>query len=279
MPFADSTLARIYYETHGPSEGPAVVFAHGAGGNTLSWWQQVPHFAARQRVVTLDHRGFGRSTCAPDDFHPKHFPTDLLSVLDAEGISSAVLVCQSLGGWTGLRTAVSNPERVDGLVLCDTPGGLWLPVVVEALAGVSARAGSEGIRGHAALAPDYPERRPEMAFLYDQISAHNERFEPAMLARMVDEEGRTLPEALAGYAVPTLMLVGECDQLFPAAMLHAVAEAIPGCRVHDFPGVGHSTYFEDPDTFNRVVEGFVARVVRRGGRSPSGERSLRDPGA
>ena len=60
MPRVERPNAAIYYEVCG--EGPPLVFAHGAGGNTLVWWQQVPYFAARYRVVTFDHRGFGRST-------------------------------------------------------------------------------------------------------------------------------------------------------------------------------------------------------------------------
>ena len=37
--------AELYYERHG--EGPALLFAHGVGGNALSWWQQVPYFRDR----------------------------------------------------------------------------------------------------------------------------------------------------------------------------------------------------------------------------------------
>ena len=61
----------LYYETNGGGESngdgetigaePAVVFAHGAGGNHLSWWQQVPAFSELYRCVTFDHRGFGQS--------------------------------------------------------------------------------------------------------------------------------------------------------------------------------------------------------------------------
>ena len=38
---------QLHYEVHGPAIGsaPAIIFAHGAGGNGLSWWQQVPAFS------------------------------------------------------------------------------------------------------------------------------------------------------------------------------------------------------------------------------------------
>ena len=40
MAFADVNGVSMYYEVHG--EGTPVVFAHGSGGNHISWWQQIP---------------------------------------------------------------------------------------------------------------------------------------------------------------------------------------------------------------------------------------------
>jgi len=257
MPEVESGAARIHYEVSG--QGPALVLAHGAGGNCLSWWQQVPFFAQQYTVVTFEHRCFGRSQCPQESFHPRHFVTDLLAVLDAEGIERAALVCQSLGGWTGLPTALQHPERVRCLVLAGTPGGLFTPKVREAAAPVAAGAGREGIRGNLALAPDYPRRRPDMAHLYDAISALNTGFEPGLLRSLIDADSRIEPGQLEGYAVPTLILSGECDQIFPPEALREVAGQIPGAELVSFPGIGHSTYFEDPEGFNARVLEFVSR--------------------
>ena len=60
MPTVRSQDATLYYEVVGPETAPALVFAHGRGGNASCWWQQVPHFCDRYRVVVFDHRGFGR---------------------------------------------------------------------------------------------------------------------------------------------------------------------------------------------------------------------------
>ncbi|MCZ6463263.1 MAG: alpha/beta hydrolase [Proteobacteria bacterium] len=257
MPRVESHSASIYYERHG--EGPGLVFAHGAGGNTMIWWQQVPHFAERYSVVTFDHRCFGRSRCPSDDFHPKYFADDLVAVLDAAGIERAALVCQSMGGWTGVRMALDHPERVSCLALCGTPGGIFTPEIVAAAAKIATNAAT-GIRGNAALAPDYPSRQPEMTFLYDQISAHNTGFDPPVhFPRMLDVRARVLPEALAGWTLPTLVVAGSEDQLFPLDTLRAVAALLPGAELVEFPGAGHSTYFEQPDRFNTVIGEFVAK--------------------
>jgi len=256
MPYAKRGNTSLYYEVHG--DGLALVFAHGAGGNTLIWFQQVPHFARTRRVVTFDHRGFGRSSCAPAEFHAREFADDLRAILDAAGIERAALVCQSMGGWTGLRTAVESPDRVSALVLSGTPGGVLPPKVLEAFARVGRIAAGEGIRGGPALAPDFPAREPALALLYDQISALNPGLPPGGLATLA--QARLEPAQLAGFRVPTLMVSGVHDQLFPPDALKEAAAHIPGCRLVSFAGAGHSPYFEAAPRFNALVGEFLAEV-------------------
>lgn len=263
MPHVQSHGTAIGYDAHGT--GAALVFAHGMGGNALSWWQQVPFFTRQGfRTIAFDHRGFHRSACAPDAFHPARFRDDLAAILDAEGIARAALVCQSMGGWTGLPMAVHAPERVSALVLCGTPGGLDTERVREARSRLATRVSDEGVRGNAALAPDYPEREPAMAFLYDAIGALNPGLAPSALGSFGDASARIAEEQLAGYRVPTLVIAGEYDQLFAPEVLHDVAARIPGAERIDFPGVGHSTYFESAERFNAVVLEFLRKHAADG---------------
>jgi 3-oxoadipate enol-lactonase len=258
MPYATSHDTPIYYEVHG--SGPAVVFAHGMGGNSLSWWQQIPAFSRGLRAIPFSHRGFSRSTCPPEAFQPGWFADDLRAILDVEKIERAALVCQSMGGWTGLRTAMQSPERVACLVLCATPGGLNTPSIAAAREKIAAGIGSEPVlRGNLALAPDYPERAPAMALLYDQIQGLNPGVPPEALVRLGDPAVQVEPDELSEYRVPTLVIACEHDQLFPPAAIREVAALIPGAELYDFKGAGHSSYFEDPTTFNEIVGSFVRK--------------------
>src|SRR5712691_1010109 len=96
---------RLYYEDTGGT-GPAVLFLHGAGGNHLSWWQQVPVFAEEYRCVTLDQRGFGQSPDAAGGPGPSALATGALALLDPLGIGRAALGAQSMGGWAAVGAAV-----------------------------------------------------------------------------------------------------------------------------------------------------------------------------
>lgn len=257
MPLASSGSATLYYEIRG--EGRPLVFAHGAGGNAASWWGQVPFFVARGfRVLAFDHRGFGRSHCPPGDLDPTAFPGDLRAILDAEGIGRADLVCQSMGGWSGLPLALESPERVSSLALCGTPGGLWTEAVAASFAGIAARVRRDGGLsgpGGAALGESYKQADPAGAFLYDQIASFNPELDPAAVGRIAGV--RITASELRDYRTPTLVISGSEDVLFTPEALTSVAATLPGAVLERFEGAGHSTYFEQPDRFNRTVLRFL----------------------
>ena len=258
MPYAKAELAEIYYEVHG--SGPPLVLAHGAGGNTIVWWQQIPSFAKRRTVVVFDHRCFGRSRCAKEDFVACRFAADLIAVLDDAGIERADVVAMSMGGWTGLPFAVRHPERCARLVLCGTPGGVVTDSVLAAMMEIGRGAeaqGEESLRGSVTFSEAFRRERPELVHLYDEISALNTGFEPRMMGAVAAPDARVELRELEGYAVPTRMIAAEHDELFPLPALRDVADAIPGCDWFQFPGAGHSMYYENPALFERAVFDFI----------------------
>src|ERR1700757_2935474 len=120
--YLDRPGCRLYYEVTGA--GPAIVFAHGLGGNHLSWWQQVPHFAGRYTCVTFAHRGFAPSSEIPGGPDPADYAGDLAALIDQLALDRVFLVAQSMGGWASLEYALAKPERVRGLVLASTAGAI-----------------------------------------------------------------------------------------------------------------------------------------------------------
>ena len=116
-PFGD-----LYYEVTG--NGPALLFAHGLGGNHLSWWQQVAHFAPHYACVAFAHRGFAPSTAIAGGPDPADYAGDLAALIDHLKFPDVRLVGQSMGGWTMLEYALAHPTRVKALVLSSTSGTL-----------------------------------------------------------------------------------------------------------------------------------------------------------
>ncbi|MEN9314060.1 MAG: hypothetical protein RIS35_453 [Pseudomonadota bacterium] len=258
MPFADSHHCRIHFEVHGDAGAPAVALAHGRGGNAAAWFQQVPALiAAGYRVVVFDHRCFGRSVCPPEHFDRAFFADDLAAVLDAAGVARAAIVCQSMGGWTGLRLAVERPERVRALVLSNTPAGVSTPSANAATVEARKAFATRGIAA-SALAEDFPRREPALAFLYAQLGGLNLQVNDALQSR---SPAATSSEELAALRLPVLLVTSDHDAIFPPAAIREVAALIPGAEFRQLPIAGHSPYFETPAAFNAVVLDFLARHV------------------
>jgi pimeloyl-ACP methyl ester carboxylesterase len=252
---------RIYFECAG--DGPALVLTHGAGGNHAVWFQQVPHFAKSRRVVLWDQRGFGRSTARGGPNNPARATADLAALLDHLGIARADIVGQSMGGWAVLGLALAQPARVRALVLADTPGGIDTPELQASWANVGRGAGfaTQELGRHPAIAPDFFDRFPERAVLYQQLGGFGDPkladVLPSLVATRLDSA------ALAKLTSPVLLVVGEVDALFSPAVITASAKQLPpacGARVATIPRAGHSPYFEEPDAWNRAVGAFLASV-------------------
>ena len=269
MPFVSSAGAKLYYEAHGA--GPAIVFAHGLSGHSLLYYQQVPFFARSYRVVVFDHRGFGRSACPLEKVSPEYFVEDLASILDAENIERAALVCQSMGGLTGLPFALRYPNRVSVLVLASSPGGIRTERVSREFAASIPKRGKPGFILSAA---SFAERAPDRFSLGRQLLA---LYPPAATIAIVPRLRRVevTAEQLRGYATPTLVLAGTEDPLFSPRALREVAGRIPGARFKTIKGAGHTAYAELPEAFNRIVHQFIQGHIAERPRRHPGRRGPR----
>lgn len=261
--FIQNKGAEIYYERTG--SGPAIVFAHGLGGNHLSWWQQVPHFSRGFTCVTFAHRGFSPSRITSGSVDPTLFEEDLLALVDKLELTDVHLVAQSMGGWTCLRFALRHPRRVQALVMASTGGAVDLNTLeavdrksIEswdaAHGGDQAELRKRGI--HPAAGERMAREQPALEFLYrgiDRLSSGVDK--EALRARLV--AARTLPaEELKRLAVPVLFISGKEDIVFPPPAAAALARIVPGANLESVPEAGHSVYFERPEFFNRLVSDF-----------------------
>lgn len=251
MPKVQVHGMELYYEVHG--DGPAVVFAHGAGGNHLSWWQQVPVFARQFRCVIFDHRGFGQSPDVPDGPGTQAFVEDLHALLDHLQMARASLVAQSMGGRTCLGFSLAYPDRVQALVLADTTGGFSDARMAQLRAdGEIALAGANP--PPRTYARRFPEEQPQQAFLYEQIRLLNPpRHETSVAGPSIEQ--------LQQLRTPTLLVVGEHDIIAPPAVIKMFQSYIPHARLVEVAGSGHSVYFEKPEAFNRAVLEFLTDVA------------------
>jgi 3-oxoadipate enol-lactonase len=253
--------AEIHYWSFG--SGPALVFAHGLGGNALSWWQQVPYFQRRWRCVTFSHRGFAPSTVAGGLPDPADYAGDLAALADHLGLASVSIVAQSMGGWGAVEFALQAPQRVSTLVLAATSGTFDAGQADrQAFAKWQNWAAEERLRLdaaaiHPAAGAAMAQEHPDLEFLYRSIDAMSHTLDKeALRKRLFVSRTRPLADA-ARLTMPVLVACGERDPVFASPVGPAFAAAFPRGQHIEFANAGHSAYFEIAPEFNRRIEAFL----------------------
>lgn len=258
MPYARVNGARLYFEQHG--QGPDLVFLHGAGGNHLSWWQQLPYFTRAFRCTVYDARGWGLSQ-GEMAVGRWALGTDLIALLDELGIEHAHLVAQSMGGRAVAGLARLVPGRGRSLVLCGTTAGATNDRVRALQDELRLERGDGGLRDFA-LAPQFEQANPALSLLYRQINALNPRRPRGFLGKPPPGYRGSMHDHLSALGGPVLFLVGEHDRITSPAMIREAHALVAGSRYYEVRGAGHSAYFEAADEWNAVVWDFLSAIER-----------------
>ena len=268
-------------EPFGDPGDPPVLLVMGAGGSML-WWEEgfCRLLAGGGRfVIRYDHRDTGRSvTYAPG--RPEYTGADLVAdavgVLDAYEIVAAHVVGVSAGGAFAQLLALGFPDRVLSLVLISTspatPGARSLPSPTERFNDFLASA-----------EVDWSDEASVIEYLvgYQRMLAGGARsFDEAAgreLARRdverardiaasenhgVIPEGDVPSEPISSIAVPTLVIHGTADPMFPLAHAQALAKEIPGARLLTLDGAGHGVDRADWEPIARAILAHTAAVDR-----------------
>lgn len=231
---------RIHYEIAG--SGPALLMTHGFTGSAEDFAKSIDALARTHTVITWDLRGHGESDAplSPDAYSVPLALGDMAALLDTAGAERAVLAGHSLGGFLSLEFHLAHRSRVSGLILIgtgpgfrsDAPRGAWNDRVERIASGLELR-GRPVDRG--------------LAFAARGILAQH--------------DGRVL-ESLSDIAVPTLVVVGEQDEVFLGGSRY-MAGKIPGARLDVLANAGHPTQMDQPAAFDRVVTDFLKRLDPR----------------
>ena len=255
---------RLYYEVTGA--GPAMVFAHGLGSNHMTWWQQIPYFAARYTCVAFSHRGYPPGSEIAGGPDPKDYAGDLAALIDRLQFDDVRLIAQSMGGVSALEYMFSPDHRCRALVLTSTCGTIqksaiplpdpqrlatWQREAAQARADMQRRG----------IAPPAGERmareQPELHFLYKEIANASAAFDrEALRARNAAIATRS-PQLLRSFRTPTLFITGGEDTTYPPFLSDALAELMPNARVEQVADAGHSVYFQRAARFNTLVDRFL----------------------
>ncbi|CAM2738196.1 alpha/beta fold hydrolase [Skermania piniformis] len=230
-----------------------VVFVHGLVMDNLSsfYFTLASPVAATSDVVLYDLRGHGMSERPAAGYAVADLVSDLAALLAALAIDRPVaLVGNSFGGLVALAFAAKYPDRVTRLALIDAHDGTagWA-------AQMSATLTLRGTARDAKIAESFA----------DWLGRHSERKRNRLVriagaligeTSLVTDLGTSpalTAESLARIVCPTLALYGEFSDVRDRG--EALAETLPACTFHSYPGCGHSVLWEATAAVRtRVVE-------------------------
>jgi pimeloyl-ACP methyl ester carboxylesterase len=267
-------------ETRGRDDDPVLLLIAGAGWSR-DWWDDElceRFVAAGLRVVRYDHRDTGESTHWPPGapgYTGADLTADALAVLDALGVARAHLVGLSMGGGIAQSIALTRPDRVASLTLIATTA---VDHRVGELPGVTPEQAAPFADG--APEPDHadPAAAVEALVEGERPFAGPDAFDEARIraiARRVVARSRDLaasanhyqvlgghdgPDDLSALAgVPTVVVHGAVDPLFPVEHGRALAAAIPGATLLEIAGMGHQ--LPPATSWERVVDAVAAQAA------------------
>jgi pimeloyl-ACP methyl ester carboxylesterase len=274
---------QLCVETFGSALDPPVLLIAG-GAQSMVWWED--EFCARlaaggRFVVRYDHRDTGRSTSSPagsPSYTAEDLATDALRVLSGLGLASAHVVGLSLGGGLAQVLAFTEPGRVRTLTLVATsPAGSYegppLPGPESRVAVTFASPDPE---------PDWNDREAVLEYRVDAERPYAGGLgldEPRVRRLAALEVDRTEDMAasmtnhfllgdawpagarLDSIVVPTMVVHGTTDPMFPLEHGRALARLIPDAHLLELEGVGHQQ--PPPERWDVALSAFLEHTGRR----------------
>jgi 3-oxoadipate enol-lactonase len=253
---------RLYYDLAGPQDGPVVCITHSLASDGGSWAEQLPALLqAGFRVLRLDMRGHGGSDPVAGDYTMQELAGDVATVLEALGLARVHYIGLSIGGMIGQALALENGEKLISALWCDT-----LPASPQGASGVWAPR-IKAVREAGSLAPI------AAASMERYLSPAFRTGNPGRWKQLHDTVLGTTPEGYLGCAaaildfdfvprlpslkLPVLVVCGEEDAGTPASENRRLAGLVPGGRYAEIAGMRHFPNVEAPDTFNRIMTGWL----------------------
>jgi len=254
-----STGPRLHYAERGDREEEAIIFLHGYSDSWYSFSRVLPLLSPEYHAFALTQRGHGDSDKPECCYTPDDFAADVDAIMDVVGIEEATLVGASTGALFAQRVVLSYPRRVNRLVLI----GAQTPVN-EAVSGLR-----EEVQALEDPVPPEFVREFQESTIYqpvpqeflDTVVSESLKL-PARVWRDYMEQAvlsidHDYVVELREIDVPTLILWGEQDPLFPREEQERLAGAIPGATLKVYPETGHAVHWDRPEQVVRDLEAFM----------------------
>jgi pimeloyl-ACP methyl ester carboxylesterase len=248
---------KVFYRDSG-GKGVPIVLLHASSGNSLLWEYQMPAFAAAgYRAIAIDYRGLnGRGSIS----------TLIDELSNKLNLDKFHLLGTAAGGGMALQYALSHAEKLRSLIVADSVGVVQDKDYVDL--GSRLRPSPSFYQlplDFRELGPSYRAANPEGVKHW--LALIGNETPPSSGAGGVGGSGTTRGSGvtpvtwakLETFKVPTLLMTGDADLYTPPSVLRMFSVHMKQAETAIIPESGHSSYWENPDIFNRTVLAFISK--------------------
>lgn len=253
MPTVTTARGRMWIADHRRGSGGATaILIHGAGGSHLSFPKELRRLTALNSIL-VDLSGHGKSGGGGQQ-EISEYALDIIALMDALGLDSAILIGHSMGGAIALWLGRHHPERVSALVLAGT--GARLPVNPALIASIVTDTNSTIDKIGAWMWSDEAS--------VDQVArsaAIIRATDPPILQRdFIACDRFDIRECLPKIMAPALVIAGERDKMTPPALSEELAQGLPKARLFLAHRAGHMMLLERSAETVAAIEAWLAQA-------------------
>ncbi|OCW59619.1 alpha/beta fold hydrolase [Hoeflea olei] len=257
MAFVEIENGSLHYEVSG--QGKPLILISGLGGVGEFWRHQAHRLARDFQVVLHDHRGTGRSTTRTTEYSVELMAADVLALMDHLGIEKASLIGHSTGGIIAQTVAISDPERVDNLVLSASwaHGDAYFRSLFELRLEVLKGLGIEAYERFGRLfryPPWFFEGKPEALLPGAVGESGSEEVIASRIGVLLSFDSRA---RLSLIKARTLVIGAEDDAITPRYLWNELAGKIGNAVLATLPTGGHFCPQTQPDLYHRHLIEFL----------------------
>jgi 3-oxoadipate enol-lactonase len=252
----------INYVVEGPASAPVVTLSHSLATNLSMWDPQMRTLVSRYRVLRYDTRGHGGTEAPEGPYALEQLAEDARALLQALGITRTHFIGLSMGGFIGQILALTSPQVLHSLVLCDTTSRVpseAKPMWDERIRVAQTRGMEPHVEptiGRWFTAPFREQRADVVSPVRAMIRGTNPRGYSGCCHAIAS---LNLTDRLRAITVPTLIIVGEDDPATPVAAARTIHERIQGSELVILKSASHLSNIEQAQSFNQALQGFLAK--------------------
>ena len=235
----------VHYKERGPDDAPVLVMVHGAGGSSLTWLMQLQNLSQKLRCVALDLNGHGETPDRKEKDVTRSYLKDIAGIV--KRYDSPVVMGHSMGGALTQIYALEHPDELKGIILVGTGCRLRVhPMIYDLL--------ENDFEGYVDAAGRLMFHEATSDTVIQSSKEEIRKCDPKTIERDFDVcDCFDIMEKATGVKVPSLIIVGEDDQMTPVKYSDYMNERFPNSTMKVIPKAGHSVMLEQHEKFNAAI--------------------------